>query len=95
MNTKKDKELLLLTLEMLKNNPHLRENISTNLLQRTFNGLEIPNMRVTTVKRVIASLEELKIIAYIPTEDPAPFKWTFVATDEYLDEVIEKIKEAE
>lgn len=95
MNKKKDKELLLLTLEMLKNNPHLRENISTNLLQRTFSGLEIPNMRVTTVKRVIASLEELKIIAYIPTEDTVPFKWTFVATDEYLDEVIEKIKEAE
>ncbi len=92
MDRKKDKELLLLTLEMLKDNSFLRENIGTSLLQRTFIGLEIPNIRITTVKRIIASLEELKIIAYIPTEEHVPFKWTYIATDEHLEEVIEKVK---
>ena len=92
INKKKDTEILLLTLEMLKNNLHLRENISTNLLQRTFIGLEIPNIRITTVRRIIASLEELKIIAYIPTEEHVPFRWTYIASDEHLDEVIEKVK---
>lgn len=92
MNKKRDKELLLLTLEMLKSNFQLRNNVGINVLQRTLVGMELPNIRVTTVRRIISSLEELKIIDYIPTEDPTPFKWTFIATDEYLDEVIEKVK---
>ena len=94
MDKKKDQEILLLTLEMLKNNSLLRQNISSTLLQRSLRP-NYPNIRITTVRRIIAALEELKIIAYIPTEEQVSFRWTYIATDEYLDEVIEKIKEAE